>query len=77
MVIHFISNAANKPRDPYNIQDIYSIFLNNRVSTHYMIGRNGEVYRLVDDNRVAYHAGKGSLPGFPGYENRLNVLHWD
>jgi N-acetyl-anhydromuramyl-L-alanine amidase AmpD len=46
--------------------------VNNGVSTHYLIGRNGEVFRLVDENRVAFHAGRGSLPGFPGYENRLN-----
>jgi N-acetyl-anhydromuramyl-L-alanine amidase AmpD len=72
VVVHFISNATNKPRDPYNIQDLYNIFVKNGVSTHYLIGRNGEVYRLVDENRVAYHAGRGSLPGFPGYENRLN-----
>lgn len=72
VAIHFISNAANNPRNPYNVQDIYRIFLNGGVSTHYLIGRNGEIYRLVDENRVAYHAGKGSLPGFPGYENRLN-----
>lgn len=72
VVIHFISNAVSKPQDPYNVQDIYRIFLNNGVSTHYMIGRNGEVYRLADENRVAYHAGKGNLPGFPAYENKLN-----
>ncbi|TDK58133.1 LysM peptidoglycan-binding domain-containing protein [Bacillus salipaludis] len=72
VVIHFISNAASKPNDPYNIQDVYRIFLNNGVSSHYLIGRSGEVYRLVDENRVAYHAGKGNLPGFPSYQNRLN-----
>ncbi|MDQ6421636.1 LysM peptidoglycan-binding domain-containing protein [Paenibacillus sp. LHD-117] len=72
VVIHFISNAANNPRNPYDVQDIYRIFLNGGVSSHYLIGRNGEIYRLVDENRVAYHAGQGSLPGFPGYENRLN-----
>ncbi|WP_158587460.1 LysM peptidoglycan-binding domain-containing protein [Neobacillus notoginsengisoli] len=72
VVIHFISNAGSNPRNPYNVQDIYRIFLNSGVSSHYLIGRNGEVYRLVGENRVAYHAGRGSLPGFPAYENRLN-----
>ncbi|WP_409271689.1 LysM peptidoglycan-binding domain-containing protein [Neobacillus sp. SCS-31] len=72
VVIHFVSNAANNPHNPYNIEDIYRIFLNGGVSSHYVIGRNGEIYRLVDESRVAYHAGSGSLPGFPGYENRLN-----
>lgn len=30
------------------------------------------MYRLVDENRIAFHAGKGSLPGFPAYQNKLN-----
>lgn len=34
VVIHFISNAAGKPNDPYNVQDVYRIFLNNGVSSH-------------------------------------------
>src|SRR5205085_8133471 len=59
VVIHFISNVASKPNDPYNVQDVYRIFLNNGVSSHYLIGRNGEVYRLVDENRVAFQSGKG------------------
>ncbi|OCA88493.1 hypothetical protein A8F94_24380 [Bacillus sp. FJAT-27225] len=72
VVIHFISNAANDPRNPYNLQDIYYILLNGGISSHYLIGRNGKIYRLVNENRVAYHAGRGNLPGFPGYENQLN-----
>lgn len=72
IVIHFISNAANNPQNPYNLQDIYRIFLNSGVSSHYLIGRNGEIYRFVDENRAAFHAGRGSLPGFPQLDNRLN-----
>src|SRR4051812_8507262 len=29
VVIHFISNAGSKPQDPYNVQDVYRIFLTN------------------------------------------------
>ncbi len=29
-----------------------------KVSTHYMIDRNGVVFKMVDDNKVAWHAGK-------------------
>lgn len=72
VVIHFTSNATNNPLDPYNIQEVYQIFLDNEVSSHYMIGRDGEVYQLVDENRVAYHAGKGKLNSFPDYEDKLN-----
>lgn len=42
------------------------------VSAHYIIGRKGEIYRLVPENRVAFHAGKGNLEKFPKYKNKLN-----
>ncbi|MDC0231894.1 N-acetylmuramoyl-L-alanine amidase [Pelagibacteraceae bacterium] len=29
-----------------------------KVSSHYLINQNGKVYRLVMDNRIAWHAGK-------------------
>ncbi|MBM7570228.1 LysM peptidoglycan-binding domain-containing protein [Aquibacillus albus] len=72
VMIHFISNAANNPQDPYNVNDVYRIFLDYGVSTHYMIGRNGEIYKMVNEDRVAFHAGKGSLPRFPAYSNNMN-----
>jgi N-acetyl-anhydromuramyl-L-alanine amidase AmpD len=72
LVIHFISNATNNPQDPYSIKAINSIFIDYGVSTHYMIGREGEIYRLVPEDRIAIHAGPGFLPGFPFYDNILN-----
>ena len=30
----------------------------SKVSCHYFIERNGDVYRMVNDNRIAWHAGK-------------------
>lgn len=72
ITLHFTSNAIKKPKNPYNVFDIYNIFIDYGVSAHYMIGRNGELYFMVPENRVAYHAGKGSLPGYPEYKDRLN-----
>ncbi|WP_051237893.1 N-acetylmuramoyl-L-alanine amidase [Lacticigenium naphthae] len=72
IVIHFTSNAQNKPADPFLIEDTYSIFKDYGVSVHYVIGKNGEIYSLVKENRIAYHAGKGDLDGFPQYQDRLN-----
>lgn len=72
VVLHFTSNALNKPQNPYLIEDTYDIFKENGVSTNYVIGRSGEVYFFVPENRVAYHAGKGSLSEFPEYDDRLN-----
>jgi N-acetyl-anhydromuramyl-L-alanine amidase AmpD len=73
IVIHFSSNAAKNPKKPYVLQDICNIYLQNGVSTHYLIGRKGEIYRLVPENRVAFHAGKGSLKDFPTYKDHLNL----
>ena len=33
----------------------------SKVSSHYLINQNGKVYRLVMDNRTAWHAGKSCL----------------
>jgi hypothetical protein len=35
----------------------------SRVSTHYVISRVGHIYQLVDDNRVAWHAGVAAWNG--------------
>lgn len=72
VVIHYSSNALNKPKDPYNIKDTYTTFIENDVSAHYVIDRKGKIYRFVPEERVAYHAGKGKLRGLPEYENKLN-----
>lgn len=34
-----------------------------RVSAHYLVEENGDIYRLVDENRRAWHAGVGAWKG--------------
>lgn len=72
IVIHFISNALRNPVEPYNFEDIYSIYTEFGFSTHYMIGRKGEIFRFVPEERVAFHAGPGHLDEFPQYDDSLN-----
>ena len=36
----------------------------SKVSSHFLINQNGKVYRLVQDDRVAWHAGKSSWKSF-------------
>ncbi|RKQ17197.1 N-acetylmuramoyl-L-alanine amidase [Oceanobacillus bengalensis] len=72
VVIHFSSNVLAKPQDPFVPEDIFNIFRDYGVSAHYFIGRNGQIYHLVSEDRVAYHAGKGNLPDFPNYKDHLN-----
>ncbi|MPM10724.1 hypothetical protein SDC9_57058 [bioreactor metagenome] len=72
IVLHFISNAYNNQKNPYEINDIYSILKEYELSSHYVIGRDGEIYLFTPENRVAYHAGSGELSNYPKYENKLN-----
>lgn len=72
VMIHFSSNVVHNSENPYKIEDIYTTFKEYGVSAHYVIDRNGEIYRFVQDDRVAYHAGKGELADFPEYKDRLN-----
>ncbi len=40
----------------------------SKVSCHYFLERNGNIYRMVSDNKIAWHAGKSKWRGF----NNLN-----
>ena len=73
VVIHFSSNALEKPEDPYQVQDTYDIFKEYGVSSHYVIDRSGQAYQFVSEDRIAYHAGKGSLVNYPTYKDKLNA----
>ncbi|WP_246942862.1 N-acetylmuramoyl-L-alanine amidase [Bacillus pinisoli] len=72
VVLHFISNASVNPKDPYNIEEIKDIFVEYGFSTHYMIDRDGTIYRMVPEDRIAYHAGPGYLSDYPHYDDILN-----
>lgn len=49
------------------LDDTIRIFLDDklekRVSSHYVIDRNGTIYSVVPENRRAWHAGKGCFAG--------------
>lgn len=72
LMIHFCSVCIEQPQNPYDLNGICKVFEDYGVSAHYLIGRDGTVYQLVDENRVAYHAGKGKLPFPPYLENSFN-----
>ncbi|MCC5943403.1 MAG: N-acetylmuramoyl-L-alanine amidase [Bernardetiaceae bacterium] len=72
LMLHFCSNANLNPQNPYRVEDIKHIFETYGVSAHYLIDREGTVYRLVNEKFAAYHAGKGCLPNNPNDCNSLN-----
>ena len=49
------------------------IYEKERVSCHYFIGGDGEIYRLVDENKRAWHAGAGRWREFSGDINSRSI----
>ncbi len=72
VMLHFCSNAAQKPTNPYNLKDILNVFETYKVSAHYIIDREGIIHHLVNENRAAHHAGKGTLSHEAHRHNDLN-----
>ena len=42
--------------------------IKSKVSCHYFLNRNGKIFQLVKDNKIAWHAGKSKWGG----KNNLN-----
>jgi N-acetylmuramoyl-L-alanine amidase len=72
IVLHYMSNVIANPQNPHIIEDAFQTLASNGVSAHYIIGREGTIYFCVPENRVAYHAGKGTLKNYPNYKDNLN-----
>ncbi|MGD0260639.1 MAG: N-acetylmuramoyl-L-alanine amidase [Verrucomicrobiota bacterium] len=62
IVLHFCSDVIAHPDHPYDIDRQIEIFRQAPASANYLIARDGTVYRLVPEDRVAWHAGTGHLP---------------
>jgi len=60
IIIH--STYNNSGGDKYNIDSIIKQFSHYNVSSHYVIGREGEIYQLVKEKDISYQAGKSRLP---------------
>lgn len=60
VIIH--STFNNSGGDFYDIDLVVKQFSRYGVSAHYVVGRDGTIFNLVDEQCIAYHAGKSSLP---------------
>ena len=72
IMLHFSSDCSAHPESPYNIDRVIGTLSNAKASANYIIDRDGTVYRLVKEDRAAWHAGRGALPWPPYYTNSLN-----
>jgi len=69
IIVHSTYNSDGGEK--YDIDLIIKQFSHYRVSSHYVIGRDGVIYRLVKEKDVAFHAGKSQLPnGQTGLNSR-------
>jgi N-acetylmuramoyl-L-alanine amidase len=66
VIIH--STFNNSGGDFYDIDLVIQQFSKYKVSAHYVIGRDGKIYQLVDEQNISFHAGKSCLP-----DGRTNV----
>lgn len=67
IVLHSSYNALGG--DEYDPEKLIGIYKSYNVAPHYVIGRKGDIYKLVDDEDIAYHAGISKMPS----DGRRNV----
>lgn len=61
ILIHYISAKYSFPEKPFDPDACWAIFVNLKVSAHYMVLRDGEIWRLVPEANQAWHAGKSQF----------------
>jgi len=66
IIIHSSYDALGT--DPYSVEGVIYEYKIYSVSPHYLIDRNGTIFRLVKDEYIAYHAGGGEMP-----DGRTNI----
>ena len=66
-----ILSTASPGEDPYSLDGVIQESKRYKVSPHYIITREGIIYRLVPDGYVAYQAGAGQMPD----GNRKNIIN--
>ncbi len=62
IVLHYISAMHIDPRRPFDLSLILRIFCDCGVSSHYLIDRTGTIFRLVPEDKKAWHAGGSVMP---------------
>lgn len=64
-----IHHTGSKGSDKANIKYLNKI---DYISAHYLIGKDGSITQLVDDDRIAYHAGISEYKNIPTQNSSLN-----
>lgn len=69
IIIHSIYNTLGG--DLYDVEKVIQEHQKYKTSNHYLIDRDGSIYRLVLDKDVAYQAGTGIMPD----GSRKNIIN--
>ena len=72
IMLHFSSDVIANPQAPFSVDRIFNIYVSARASTHYLVDREGRIYRFVDEKQRAWHAGRGSVPWDASGANQMN-----
>ena len=72
VMLHFCSAVVNHPDDPYNHEYVRQTFVDNEVSVHYMVDREGNIFCYIPEDRSAWHAGVGTWLDDEKYTNKMN-----
>lgn len=65
LILHSTFNASfpnTQQPDTFSVEGAIKQFKQYKVAAHYLIGRDGVVYELVEPKNIAFHAGKSQLP---------------
>ncbi len=71
VVVHSIYDALGM--NPYDVDGVMYELAIYDVSSHYLISREGLIYRLVKDNDLAWHAGRSQLFDGRTSVNRFSI----
>ena len=72
IMLHFCSAVVIDRQAPYNIALVRDNFIRNGVDTNYIIDRDGTIYCYVPEDRLAYHAGKGTYANDEKLTDNMN-----
>lgn len=71
IIIHSSYNALSP--DSFSLQGVIKEYKEAGVSPHYIIDRQGDIFRLVPDKYIAYQAGKSKLPDGTTSVNEFSI----
>lgn len=72
VMLHFCSAVMIDFYNPYDLMTVRQMLIDYGASIHYVVDRDGTIYRYVAEDRVAWHAGKGTWNNDKKYSDNMN-----